>query len=354
MDGLRGVIHLNRQTWNACAAWFRPAAFATWAVLVVINLSGCVGPWRPSREHVSQPVATTQVSELGRCLRANRLGRWVYERSPMPEREGQPTRIYVRQVGSERLSEGVLENRLFLQINRYLDLGEVLTRGSSKEESPGAPPTTSPADGQRSGEQRPRAPLQGGTGIFFRMAESADPVPEELESVGVITSQSAVAYYDYRGILQARGTMRRVTILEGVEDVETKAGRFQGCYRIRVDLSVYFPWIAIIDLSHYLWLSPEVGEVRRVQRLSGWFLIFPFESADDYRLISYTPSPVSGQIDEVPPPRWLMGAVLLEGDYPELRVGGMVVDFDVSTPAPQSPPLAPQAAQAYIRSWRGM
>jgi hypothetical protein len=31
----------------------------------------------------------------------------------------------------------------------------------------------------------------------------------------------------------------------------------------------------------------------------------------------------------------LAGAVLLEGDYPELRIGGMVVDFDVPEPGQQ-------------------
>ena len=61
-------------------------------------------------------------SRLEPCLRANRMGRWVYARADLPEREGRETRIHVRQVGVDRLSEGVLQERPFLRIERYLDL----------------------------------------------------------------------------------------------------------------------------------------------------------------------------------------------------------------------------------------
>jgi hypothetical protein len=268
-----------------------------------------------------------QGSRLEPCLRANRAGRWVYARADLPEREGRETRIHVRQVGVDRLSEGVLEERPFLRLERYLDLrSEAASRPSA--ESAATRPSGEPAPPGAASRRRPRAPLKGGTAVFFRLDEPADPIPAEVEWEGVITSETPVTYFDYRGIPQARGTLTRRTEFEGVEDVECPAGRFEGCLRMRVDLSVHFRWIAIVDLTTYLWLSPEVGEVRRVQRLSGWFLIFPFASADEYRLISYTPPAQTSSSATVPPPMWRTGAVLLEGDYPGIRIAGMVIDME--------------------------
>lgn len=266
-------------------------------------------------------------SRLEPCLRANRLGRWVYARADLPEREGCVTRIHVRRVSVDRLSEGVLEERPFLRLERYLDLRrEAASRLSAQ--SAATHPSGRSAGPAAASQRRPRAPLKGGTGIFFRLDEPADPIPPEVEWEGVITSETPVTYFDYRGIPQAKGMLTRCTEFEGVEDVECPAGRFEGCLRIRVDLRVHFPWIAIVDLTTYLWLSPEVGEVRRVQKLSGWFLIFPFASADEYRLISYTPPAQTSSPAEVPPPMWWTGAVLLEGDYPGIRIAGLVIDMD--------------------------
>lgn len=320
-DGIRWVGSLNRPLRHGRPCGPSVRTFVLCAAWSMLGLPGCIGPWRPPRNHVSEPPPLTHVSQFRRCLAANRVGRWVYERRPLPEREGRPTRTHVRQVGVGRLSEGLLDDRSFLRIERYLDLGPQATSRPADTVEAGSPTPL-----------RPRAPLEGGTGIFFRLAESADPIPPELESVSAITGETRVTYYDYRGIPQATGALKRVTELEGIEDVETPAGRFEACYRVRVDLTIRFPWLAIIDLTHYLWLSPEVGEVRRVQRLTGWFLIFPFASADEYRLVSCSPSAASARAVEMPPPRWQSGAVLLEGDYPTLRIAGMVIDLDVPEP----------------------
>lgn len=301
-------------------------------VLPVLTL-GCIGPWRPSSEHLSLSSQTQEASRLAACLRANRMGRWVYERMPLPEKPGRESRLHVRQVHPGRISEGVLEDRPFLAIERYLDLkSEVASRPASA--SADSRPAAMPVEGQPSAFKRPRAPLKGGMGVFFRIAESADPIPVELEQVGAIHSETPVVYYEYRGIPQARGTLERCSEIEGLEDVDCPAGRFPGCVRVRVDLLVRFPWVAYIDLTTYLWLSAEVGEVRRVQRLSGWFLIFPFASADEYRLLSYTPPGNSTSAAALPPPLWKTGAVLLEGDYPGIRIGGMVIDLDSESPRP--------------------
>lgn len=292
-------------------------------VILLFWLSGCVGQWRPSNEHVSQPQQTRSVARLESCLRANRLGRWVYERMELPERQGRPVRMHVRRIDVERLSEGVLDDRPFLKLDEYLEL-----KPAAAAQSPHEPPATQPAGGDGTTPPRPRAPLAGGTCIFFRLAEAADPMPPELESEKTITSETPVVYYDYRGVPQAKGTLSRCSELEGFEDVDCPAGRFEGCARLRVDLKVYFPWVAIVDLTTYLWLAPEVGEVRRVQRLSGWFLVFPFASADEYRLVSFTPTAATTRMVSCPAQMWKTGVVLLEGDYPGIRIGGMVIDFE--------------------------
>ncbi|MGQ9651461.1 MAG: hypothetical protein ACUVXJ_15245 [Phycisphaerae bacterium] len=295
---------------------------------MAICLAGCIGQWRPSNEYVSQPVQAQRTVRVESCLLANRLGRWLYERVELPERQDRPIRMHVRQVDRERLREGVLEDRPFLKIEKYLDLKRAVTTRTADE-----PPATQPPGHDSFTQRRPRAPLDGGTGIFFCLAQAADPMPLELESEKTIISETAVVYYNYRGVPQAKGRLYRCSVLEGIEDIECPAGRFEGCVRIRVDLRVYFPWLAIVDLTTYLWLSPEVGEVRRVQRLSGWFLVFPFVSADEYRLISFTPAAATTTRQAAcPPAMWKTGAVLLEGDYPGIRIAGMVIDFEAPQP----------------------
>jgi hypothetical protein len=311
--------------------------------IVMASTAGCVGRWRPPADGVVVSTQPQKYSMLAACLRTDRVGRWLYERSALPAQADAPVSLYIRQTTRGRISEGSLEQRHFLPIEQYLEQPPKPSSRPAREDV-GA----SPVAGGRSAEtaeervapaaeprRRPRAPLQGGTGIFVRLAEPADPIPPSLESSGRIASSTAITYFDYLGVPQSHGTLQRVTEIEGTEDVDCLAGRFEQCLRIRVDLKVHFPWVAIVDLSTYLWLSPRVGEVRRVQRLSGWFLIFPFASADEYRLVSYTPPPTEKvEAESLPRPRWACAAVLLEGDYPQIRVSGMVVDLAESQPAP--------------------
>src|SRR5687768_7126618 len=81
---------------------------------------GCVArPWRPPQP---APVAsTTQPSHIKFTdyLQANRIGRWVYERTelrPVKRAAGS----YTRRVTAERMQEGFLENRKMLPLDQYL------------------------------------------------------------------------------------------------------------------------------------------------------------------------------------------------------------------------------------------
>jgi hypothetical protein len=72
------------------------------------------------------------------------------------------------------------------------------------------------------------------------------------------------------GRRETRGKVRRVVVLEGVEDVETPAGRFAGCLRFRVeqrnqpDLGASF----VAETTETVWLARSVGEVRSVATTS--------------------------------------------------------------------------------------
>lgn len=72
------------------------------------------------------------------------------------------------------------------------------------------------------------------------------------------------------GRRETRGAVRRVVVLEGVEDVETEAGRFAGCLRFRVeqrnqpDLHASF----VAETTETVWLAPSVGEVKSVATTS--------------------------------------------------------------------------------------
>jgi len=206
-----------------------------------------------------------------------------------------------------------LEERPFLPLQRYLEPADILT---------------SRADGG----PRPSAPMKEGTAVFFELARPLEPIPPELETTSPITSTTAVRYFSYHGKPLATGTMTRQVQIEGFEDVECPAGRFEHCLRVRVDLTVRFPWRVIVDLTSYLWLSPKVGEVRRVQHISGWFLIFWFGNVHEYQLVSFTPAHAGPGSAGLPPPQWAYGAILFERAAPHPQIAGMIVDLAGSAP----------------------
>src|SRR5207248_2777530 len=96
------------------------------------------------------------------------------------------------------------------------------------------------------------------------------------------------------------GTLTRTATIEGFEDVDCPAGHFEKCLRVRVDLDLSIRWGPTIKWIMYIWLSPEAGDVKRVQDLSGSFLFFPFGSSFEFELVSY--SPPAAPPPDVPPP----------------------------------------------------
>lgn len=243
-------------------------------------------------------------------LRANRLGTWTYLRTPAgrPDAAGV---TYVRTSQPHRMLEGLLAERSFLPLQYYL-------------QQPGTP-----ADPR----QRPRAPLQGGTAFLFELGEPLEPLPADLQPGVPQTASTALVYYEYDGRILNQGTLTRTAAVEGFEDIETPAGRFEACLRVRVDLTVEISWVFKMDWTTQMWLSPTMGEVRRLERMSGAFLIILFSSGHEYRLVSGQPRLDQADSVAVRPPLWKRSAVLLERAVPRPRIGGLVVDYSDGTPA---------------------
>lgn len=222
--------------------------------------------------------------------------------------------------------EGSLVFREFLPIEKYLQ-----QRG----------PASRPA-----GAKPPKAPLEGGTAFMFELFEPLEPFPSELVPGTPIVESTPVVYYDYDGRRLSRGTLTRSVEIEGFEHVATPGGEFPDCLRLRLDLTVQIPWTVHMDWTSYMWLSAEIGEVRRIEQMSGWFLIFWFDSRYEYRLLSGDPVLHRPRDEAIRPPRWKYGAVLMDRVVPRPRITGMVVDYADPPPADTQPAAGPAASRA--------
>jgi hypothetical protein len=302
------------------------------SLLVVAGmlLAGC--GQQQQRQHAVEP-ATVEVStneeftsepfSIEPYLGANRLGRWTYSRTA----SGDPEDTYVRLSSATRMLEGRLIDRDFLPLQNYV-------------EQPGA-------TDRQARRQRPRAPLEGGTGFLFELTEPLEVVPDSLVPGAPLTASTPLVYYQNDGRVLSRGTLTRTVHIEGFEEVQVPAGRFADCMRVRLDLALQIPWMITMNWTSEMWLSPEMGEVRRTEQMSGWVLVFPFSSTHEYRLISGESFSASPEPQAVRPPLWRYGAVLMDRTVPRPRIGGMVVDYSdlPPSPAPETLTLGAPAAK---------
>lgn len=285
--------------------------------ILVLSVVGCGAPWRPPLDSVDTPPATQPV-DLASCLRACRSGEWVYQRHALPEREAE-TR-YVRRISRDLLSERSLADPPVPPLEEVLPATLPAERPPDKEKLAALPRTASL--------------------VMFELVDPLAPIPLDLMKTGPAADSTRIRYYDYRGRYRAEGTLKRVVEVEGVEDIECPAGRFTDCLRIRVDLTAHFPWLLWMDWTSYLWLSPVAGEVRRVHRFSGWFVIFWFSSTHEYELVSHVAGdPTSQEATRsasrsagvsggwVLDPPWSRGVLLLDGPFSRLEITGMAVEF---------------------------
>ncbi|HSW44248.1 MAG TPA: hypothetical protein VLM89_01620 [Phycisphaerae bacterium] len=269
--------------------------------------------WRPPVA-ASRPATTQRVLSPADYLEAwCRPGESVYQRREMGVEGPEAVDTYVRRNTTHRISEGSLADRWLMPLDAYLQ---------KQDESAG---DSSPT-------RRPTAPLGKAFWVFFEVAEPMDPIPPAIADGEPAVTTTSLQYFDRTGRPVARGTLTRTAVLEGYEQVTCPAGRFDRCMRVRVDLRVYFPLVLTINWNSYVWISPEAGEVRRVQQFSGWFLLFWFGSAHEFLLESHDGR--SASAPAAPPTHWARGMVNLGRKLPRPRIEGIVVDVVATQPAP--------------------
>lgn len=180
--------------------------------------------------------------------------------------------------------------------------------------------TPRPADARS-----PETPFHDGVGVFFELSRPLEPIPQDLRP-GVATIDTAeLTYFNRAGHRGSEGRLTRTVVIEGYEDIECPAGQFPQCLRVRLDLEVEFRWGIRINLTSYIWLSEQAGEVRRLQTVSGWFWIIWFESTFEHLLTSYQATPAAVAPPDVP--TWSRGAILFLRGVPRPDIGGMVIEF---------------------------
>lgn len=291
------------------------ARSCSWVAGVIGMLAlagGCFRPVLPELE-LERPAPPATTFELEPYLRATRYGEWVYRRTELGTADDASATRYVRRVTADRLSEGILSGRTLPPLSDYIQGGA----GDQTTTRPAEPPPLS----QREAPQ------------LFELAEPMTPIPVELTADHPIATTTELRYYDRRGRLKTTGTLTRRVQLEGTQEVETPAGHFKDCLRLRLDLRIELPFGPTIDWNSYFWLSREAGEVRRIEEFSGTFWIFGFGSAHEYQLVSYTRGEPPAEPGVVAP-KWARGLITIDRPIPRPRVSGVMIDFAQSRPAP--------------------
>ncbi len=264
------------------------------------------------------------VFRLEDYLKATRTGRWIYQRCKTPWSEDCSSKAYTREITTDRITEGELLSFSFEPLYRYLR----------------KVPDSETEDDSREVLSTP--PMKAAGFIYFELEEPLEVIPRDLTWGEVSEAESPIAYYDYWGKLSARGTLLRRVALDGRETITVPAGTFEECLRVRLDLEIRFPWVLSATWASTLWLHPEMGEVRRVHRLSGWFLILWFAAGHEYVLQEAESGHVIAGRDELAP-RWKTGGVYFDRIAPRPVIGGMIVDYaDASATPVTQPALSPQ------------
>jgi len=290
---------------------------------IVGGIVGCQAPQPPAAEYtgiadqsIDQTVDPAESFDITSYLKANRLGTWIYWANDLPAPVNEDAIIYSRRIKSHRHSEGVLLDSPFQSLEHYLL--PVSNRSS--------PPASL---------DQPPEPFSGKLAAFMELDEPIEVIPEDLSRESPAVKVTRLRYYNDKGRAQAQGTLTRTVEIKGLEDIECPAGQFKRCLHVRVDLTIRFSWILTIHWTTHLWLSPKAGEVQRVQRFSGaWFLIFWFQSAQEYKLVKFK----KAELDKISAsenlaPKWKRAALLFDRGLPKPRISGMIVDYSTTRPS---------------------
>ncbi len=288
---------------------------------------GCAPVWRPSMERVQPAVAQTAIDLTAYVRRAGRVPR-TYLRHNLGDPQEPPVR-YARRSQDGMLTEGLLADKRVTTVAAYL------------QHTPGAR--------HRRGSLWPEDPDNKGAAFFLEFDPPLIRLPASIDADGGVSQVCRLRYYNRDAVEVRGGTVTREITFEGFETVEAGGIEYPGCPRLRIDTRFRIHWGPLVDTSEYVWLAPGVGEVRRVERLSGLAWLAYFTGLHVYELIdeplvtaAAAPSVRSAAAALPPVEAWSRCAVYLDQVLPHPRLGGLAVEL---APTQDSHLLAATAAR---------
>ncbi len=284
--------------------------------VLVVLIGGCAKPWRP-------PIDTVQRENLPSVFALADYApdepgwRWVYRRT----RNGAEPNAFVREFTDRTYVDGAMVGRSFQPLLTYLP------------DRPGEDGPTERSD-QRAlpvkRRPRPSAPLDGEFGVILAFDPPLPPLPVHIRMDEPVSANARLRCYDEDGDYLYDGTARRSVLLEGLEDVRAGQADYARCLRLQVTTRFHLYWGPVFDLVQYLWLARGVGEVRRIEHVTGWVLLLPFSATDRFELIDYRSPPTRTSRPGGPYPvfrRWARMAIELAQALPSPQIGGMRIEL---------------------------
>jgi len=287
-----------------------------WVASVLLAIiAGCAKPWRPPIDAVRRE-NLPPVFYLRDYAPDQPGWQWVYERSHDNGAVGR----YVRRLSDQVYATGTLAERPFQPLSTYLH--------PPTKPTPEAKSTGQPADTER--PKRERAPLRGQSGAIIAFDPPLPPLPLYIRMDEPVAATARLTCHDEWGRHLYDGDARRTVRLEGLEDVRAGETDHAACLRLRITTRLRFHWGPTVDLVQYVWLARGIGEVRRVERVTGWVLLLPFSATERFSLIDYEApeaGPTQPRQRDVGFRRWASLAIELTETLPSPRIGGMRIEL---------------------------
>ncbi len=289
-------------------------------VLAWLGLAGCSTNWRPSHAQVRQPVNQVAV-DLRPYLVVVPGNRSLRAR----QSEQDDTSSFLEHFEQDGMASGSMAAKLPDSLDSYL--GD---------------------DAPKAGERWalwPEKQSKLSAAFFLEFDPPMTYLPTSIDLDDGFKEQLSVCCYNRDGEFAYRGKLVREIRFEGLESVETLAGSFHDCVRLRTSTSIRIPWGPRFNWQEYIWLAKDLGQVRRIEKMDGW--VFPawFEQVVTYTLAGMPEAQVPTSTKRLPlPQRWVRCAVFLDHVFPSPELGGMLVEF-----APRSGDQSQLAATPHLR-----
>lgn len=282
-------------------------------VWLVVGLSGgCRSAWRPPMDRVQPAVARTTV-DLTRFVGPGGRSSLVYLRRNLSDADAPPVR-YERRPHNGMLTEGLLADKRVTTVAAYL------------QDTPDAR--------HRRGVLWPQDPSNKGAAFFLEFDPPLIRLPASIDAHQVVSQHCSLRYFNRDAVEVRGGTVTRQITFEGFESIEAGGIEYPGCPRLRIDTRYRIHWGPRVNTSEYVWLAPGIGEVRRVEQLSGLAWLAYFTGLHVYELIDQplvasaaTASAGSSAAGQQPLEAWSRCAVYLDRVLPHPRLGGLAVEL---------------------------